>query len=123
MPMHLIISACDTKTYNTSKLITKVLQNYCGKTLSFVKDNTDFIQKIKHFSINPGEWVLVSFDVIAFFINILVPDALQVINSKTSPYTNFTNTYKILMEKGIKLLEFTITNCIFCFNLKFYKQL
>ena len=26
-------------------------------------------------------------------------------------------------EKFIKLLEFTLTNCIFCFNKKFYKQL
>ena len=49
--------------------------------------------------------------------------ALQVINSKISMCTNFTNVYKIPTEKFIKLLEFTITNCIFCFNTKFYKQL
>ena len=30
---------------------------------------------------------------------------------------------RIPTEKFIKLLEFTITNCIFCFNKKFYKQL
>ena len=44
MPMHPIVSACGTATYNTAKFITKILQNYCGKTSSFVKDSTDFIK-------------------------------------------------------------------------------
>ena len=65
MPMHPIVSACCTATYNTAKVITKILQNYCGKTSSFPKDSTDFIQKIKHLPINPEEETLVSFDVSA----------------------------------------------------------
>ena len=31
--------------------------------------------------------------------------------------------YKIPMEKFIRLLKFTISTCIFCFNKVFYKQL
>ena len=123
MPMCPIVSACGTAAYNTTKFITKFLQNYCGKTSSFVKDSTDFIQKIKHFSINPEKETLVSFYVSAVFTSIAVPVALQVINSKISTCTNFTNICKIPTEKVIKLLEFTWTNCIFCFNIKFYKQL
>ena len=115
-----LVSACGTSTYNTAKFITKILQNYCGKTSSFLKDNTDFIKKIKHLSINPEEET--SFDVSALFTSIPVPVALQVINSKISICTNFTNVCKIPMKKFIKLLEFTLTNCIFCFNKKFYKQ-
>ena len=123
MPMHPIVSACGTVTYNTSKFITKIIQNYCGKTSSFVKGSTDFIKKIKHLSINPEEEIFVSFDVSALFTSTQVPVALQVINSKISTCTNFTNVCKIPTEKFIKLLEFTITNCIFFFNKKFYKQL
>ena len=123
MPMHPIVSACGTTTYDTAKFITKSLQNYCGKTSSFVKDSTDFIKKIKHLSINPEEETLVSFDVSALFTSIPAPVALQVINSKIFTCTNFTNVCKILTVKFIKLLKFTITNCIFCFNKKFYKQL
>ena len=55
MPMHPLVSACGIATYNTAKFIIKILQNYCGKTSSFVKDSTDFMQKIKHLSINPEE--------------------------------------------------------------------
>ena len=120
--MHPIVAACGTATYNTAKLIIKILQNYCGKTSSF-KDSTDFIQKMKHLSINPEEDTLVSFDVSVLFTSILVPVALQVINSKISICTSFTNVCKIPTETFIKLLEITITNCIFCFNKKFYKQL
>ena len=122
MPMCPIVSACGTATYNTATFITNILQNYCGKTSYFVKDSTDYIQKIKHLSINPEE-TLVSFHVSALFTSIPVPVALQVINSKISTCTNFTNICKIPIEKFIKLLGFTITNCIFCFNTKFYKQL
>ena len=123
MPMQPIVSACDTATYNTAKFITKILQNYCGKTSSISEDSTDFIKKFKHISINPEEETLVSFDVSALFTSIPVPVALQVINFKISTCTNFTNVCKIPTEKFTKLLEFTITKCIFCFNKKFYKQL
>ena len=85
MPMHPIVSACGTATYNTAKFITEILQNYCGKTSSFVKDSTYFIKKIKHLSINPEEETLVSFDVSVLFTSIPVPVALQVINSKILP--------------------------------------
>ena len=123
MPMHPIISACGTAKYNTAKFITIILQNYCGKTSSFVKNSTNFIKKIKHLSINPEEETLVSFDVSAVFTSTPVPVALQVTNSKISTCTSFTNVCKIPTEKFIKLLEFTLTNCIFCFKKKFYKQL
>ena len=76
IPMCPIVSACGTATYHTAKFITKILQNYCGKNSSFVKDSTDFIKKIKHLSIKPEE-TLMSFDVSALFTSIPVPVALQ----------------------------------------------
>ena len=123
MPMCPIVSACGTGTYNTAKFITKILQNYCGKTSTFGKDSTDIIKKIKHLSTIPEEETLALFNVSSLFISIPVPVVLKVINSRISTCTNFTNLCKIPTEKFIKILEFTITNCIFCFNKKFYKQL
>ena len=93
--MYTIVSACGTAIYNTAKFITKILQNYCGKTSSFVKDSTDYFKKIKHLSINPEEEIFVSFDVSALFTSIALPVALQVINSKISTCPNFTNVCKI----------------------------
>ena len=96
MPMHPIVSACGTATYNTAKFITKTLQSYCGKMSHFVKDSTDFIQKIKHLSINPEEETVVSFAVSALFNSIPVHVAFQVFNSKISTCTSFTYVCKIL---------------------------
>ena len=103
MPMHPIELTCGTATYNIAYFIAKILQNYYGKTSSFVKDSTDFIVKIKYLSINPEEESLVSFDVSVLFTSIPVPVALQVINSKISTCTSFTNVCKIPTEKSIKL--------------------
>ena len=114
MPIQPIVSACGTATYNTAKFITKIIQNYCGKTSSFVKYSTDFIKKIKNLSLNPEQETLVSFDVSALLTSIPVPIVLQVINYKISTCTSFMNVCKIPTEIFIKLLEFTITNCIFC---------
>ena len=99
--MHPIVSACGTATYNTAKFITKILQTYCGKTSSFVKDSTDFIQKIKHLSINLEEETLVSFDVSAFFTNIPVPVALQVINPKISTCTSSPMSARSLQKNSL----------------------
>ena len=55
MSMNPIVSSCGGATCNTAKFITKIPQNYCGKTSSFVKDSTDFTKKIKPLSINPEE--------------------------------------------------------------------
>ena len=71
-----IVSACGTATYDTAKFISKILQNYCGKTSFFVKDSTDFIKKIKQLSINPEEETIVSFDVSVLFTSIPVPVAM-----------------------------------------------
>ena len=79
-----IASDWGTAKYNIAKFLSKILQNYSGKTSSFVKDSNNFMQKIKHLSINPWEETLVSFGLSAFFTSIPIPVALQVINSKIS---------------------------------------
>ena len=121
--MHSIVSACGTATYNTAKFISKILQNYCGKTSSFVKDSTDFILKIKYLSINPEEETLVSFDISALFTIIIVPVVVKLSVPIYLPAPISPISARSLHMKIIKLLEFTISSCIFFFNKKFFKQL
>ena len=59
-PMHPIVSACGTATYQLAKFLTKILQRYMGITPSFVKDSKSFSDHLKLVKIS-GEEELVSF--------------------------------------------------------------
>ena len=63
-PMHPIVSACGTSTYNLVKYLTKILKVYIGHSSSFVKDFKDLMDKLQSIELQDSE-ELVSFDVSA----------------------------------------------------------
>ena len=78
-PMHPIVSACGTSTYNLAKYLTKILKVYIGHSSSFVKDSKDLTDKLQSIKLQDNE-ELVSYDVSALFTSIPVNQALDVIN-------------------------------------------
>ena len=66
-------------TYRLAKFLTKILQQFCGNNLSFIKDSKSLAELIKGQKVAPDE-TLVSFSVSALFTSIPVPAALEVIN-------------------------------------------
>ena len=65
-PMHPIVSACGTSTYNLAKYLAKILQVYIGHSSSFVKDSKDLMDKLQSIELQDNE-ELVSFDCISSF--------------------------------------------------------
>ena len=133
-PMHPIVSACGTATYQLAKFLTKILQRYTGITPSFVKDSKSFSDHLRTVKIS-GEEELVSFDVSALFTSIPVPTALDVINrlftehiedpeAKDKYGCSFRcNTIGLEKDEAMKLLKLVLENCVFTFQDKFFKQL
>ena len=133
-PMHPIVSACGTTTYQLAKFLTKILQRYTGITPSFVKDSKSFSDHLKLVKIS-GEEELVSFDVLALFTSIPVPTALDIINrlftehmedpeAKDKYGCSFRhNTIGLEKDEVMQLLKLVLENCVFTFQDKFFKQL
>ena len=94
-PMHPIVSACGTSTYNLAKYLTKILQVYIGHSSSFVKDSKNLMDKLQSIKLQDNE-ELVSFDVSALFTSIPVNQALDVINELIMQHqTNMDFKYKV----------------------------
>ena len=122
-PMHPIISACRTSTYNLAKYLTKILKVYVGHTSFFVKDSKDKFQSIK---LQDNE-ELVSFDISALLTSIPVYQALDVINQLIIQHQNdmeFKSNigkawYKVAdhlnREDIMSLLKVVLNNCVFFF--------
>ena len=133
-PMHPIVSACGTATYQLAKFLTKILQRYTGITPSFVKDSKSFSDHLKLVKIS-GEEELVSFDISALFTSIPVPTALDIINrlftehiedpeAKDKYGCSFRcNTIGLEKDEVMQLLKLVLENCVFTFQDKFFKQL
>ena len=54
-PMHPIVSACGTSTYNLAKYLTKILKVYIGHTSSFVKDSKDLTDKLQSIKLQDND--------------------------------------------------------------------
>ena len=133
-PMHPIVLACGTATYQLAKFLTQILQRYTGITLSFVKDSKSFSEHLRSVHIGEDE-ELVSFDVSALFTSIPVSTALDVINrlfcehiedpeAKHKYGCSFKcNTIGLEKDEVLQLLKLVLENCVSTFQDKFFKQL
>jgi hypothetical protein len=79
-----------------------------GKTPSFIKDSSDFIQKTQHLHLDEN-YIMAIFYVISLFTKILVPEALNLISNLVSP-------------KTLNLIEIFLTSTFFTFKGIFYEK-
>jgi hypothetical protein len=103
-----IVSAIGAPTCALSRFIVDKLQSFMGKTPSFIKDSSDFIQKTQHLHLDEN-YIMVSFDVISLFTKILVPEALNLISNLVNPET-------------LNLIEIFLTSTFFTFKGICYEQ-
>ena len=71
------MSACNSSTDNISKYIDYVLKPLMQSLPSYIKDTTDFIQKLKSAKLAHANSYLVTLDVSSLYTNIPHKDGLD----------------------------------------------
>ena len=115
-PLRPIISSVGSVHYSLSKYLVKLLSPLLGTiSNSHIKNNSDFIDKIKSISTNNS--CLVSFDVVSLFTKVPVDDLLDFLAIELN---NFN--FEISTSAIIQLIQLCVKDLKFVFNQTFYSQ-
>jgi hypothetical protein len=113
-----IVSACNSPTENISKYIDYVLRPHVMNLPSYIKDTTDFINKIKSKKFKSEQTLLVTLDVSSLYTNI--------------PHDDGTSFCKHFLDKDLSgrlssdeiatLIKLVLNNNYYKFDSDFYMQ-
>ena len=77
-PLRPIVSSCASVTYAVVKELAKILQPLVGKSPHHINSTQDFVEQVRHITLEPGE-CLSSYDVSALFTSVPTDPALNII--------------------------------------------
>ena len=120
IPLRPIISSIGSFTYNISKWLANLLSPFLGIfSPSHIKHSEDFTFKFNEANIPLHNVKLLSLDVESLFTKVPVNDVLNFLSNKLVPYADH---FPLAIDKIMKLTELCVSNNVFTFNGKFYKQ-
>lgn len=116
-----IVSACSSSTDNISKYVDYTLKPLMQSLPSYVKDTTDFIQKLKSFKLAHANSYLVTLDVSSLYTNIPHEDGLDACRFfLTGDSHNFK---ELSVDSILRLIRLVLENNHFQFNKDNYLQI
>ena len=120
-PLRPIVSAIGSPTYGLAKKLAQILTPLAGKTDSYVKNSSDFVQKVKEAGAQEGE-KMVSFDVVSLFTKVPVEDALQAIAMLLTKDDTLEDRTAIPVPDICALTSLCLGSTYFMFNDTFFEQ-
>ena len=118
VPGRPIVSSCGTPTEHISEYVDYHLQPLVIQTRSYLKDTTDFLQKLTAISELPACCILVTLDISSLYTNIPYDEGISACSRalETRPFPDPPTSYLLKMMEQILML-----NC-FEFNNEQYLQ-
>ena len=117
-----IISGNDSPTEKISHLVDIILQPFVPNIKSYVKDTTDFLNKVGNINLTgKSDVIICTLDVTSLYTNIPHKEGIQVIKNLLN--SERPNVHNPSNDSVIKLLDFVLTKNSFQFNGKNYLQI
>ena len=107
-----MISSCGTPTEKASEFLDSHLKTIMQKSWSYIKDSTDFINKIGQISDIPENAILVTADVVDLYPSFPCKAVLKALKNALDK----RKQKHIPTEKLIDMVEFVLKNNFFEFN-------
>ena len=111
-PLRLVVSSCGSVTYGVAKDLTKILKSMVGKSSHHINSTQDFVGKVKHITLGPGE-CLSSYDVSALFTSVPVDPGLNIIKDLLEKDNTLKEITVLSVSDIILLVEFCLKNTYF----------
>ncbi|KAJ4451782.1 hypothetical protein ANN_03254 [Periplaneta americana] len=102
-----IVNAIGSPMYTLAKYLSNLLKPFVGKTSSYIKDSSHFIEKIQTLRTQPGD-IMVSFDVVSLFTRVPIKETIELLKN-------------IFPEDIVVLFQLVLTTTYFQWNEDFYE--
>ncbi|XP_053383089.1 uncharacterized protein LOC128549717 [Mercenaria mercenaria] len=112
------VSACSSPTENISKYLDYILKPHMINLPSYIKDTTDFIEKIKSFKFKSEATYLVTLDVSSLYTNIPHSDGIDACKYFLDEHCHG----RLKSDDVAKLIKLVLQNNYFKFDENFYLQ-
>ena len=114
-----IVSDCSSESYRIAEYLDFILQPLSIKHPSYIKDTTDFLNKIKEIKV-PENALLITLDIESLYTNIQTKDGIESVKKMFNkhPFPDFRRPEKEILE----LLELSLNCNDFLFNNQWYLQ-
>ena len=119
-PLRPIVSSCGLVTFGVAKELAKILKPLVYKSPHHINSTRDFVEKVRHITLAPGE-CLSSYDVSALFTSVPIVPALKIKDLLEKDPTLKDRTV-MGVDDIILLLEFCLKNSYFSFQGQFFEQ-
>ncbi|XP_072037195.1 uncharacterized protein [Amphiura filiformis] len=116
MPLRPIVSSINSPCYNLAKHLADILTPLSGKGTSYIKNSQHFVEKAGQIPIQPGD-LLVSFDVVSLFTNVLIDNASKIIGDILRDDDTLKYRTRMTSDEIVEL-----TSMYFKWQGKFYEQ-
>ena len=111
----------NSPTYQLSKFLVSVMSPLVGTSESHVRNSVDFASFITAQTLEP-EAILVSFDVVSLFTNVLMEVAISVAKARPHQDASLGDHTCLMVDEIMMLLRFCLNATYFAFGGQYFQQ-